>query len=177
VAQQARVVSASTDTVPRQALLDAVAEMVGVERRAIVAGDVAVRFLLVGCETEKRILLMATWLRNVLGYQQVGVAAHLVGSSTQEAHFATLRHNLPSAGVRVFLDLEQAASFAGLSPESFAPLGCRPCAIEPQEFREALSENQRRIIELLCMHWTRTEVRPLQGGFSGSLLLLADGWK
>jgi ADP-ribose pyrophosphatase len=27
------------------------------------------------------------------------------------------------------------------------------------------------------MHWTRAHLRPLAGGFSGSLLFLADGWK
>jgi ADP-ribose pyrophosphatase len=29
----------------------------------------------------------------------------------------------------------------------------------------------------LCLNWTRAEVRPLAGGYSGSLLLLASGWK
>jgi ADP-ribose pyrophosphatase len=42
---------------------------------------------------------------------------------------------------------------------------------------EALGEAGIRIVELLCLNWTRAELRPLAGGFSGSLLFLADGWK
>ena len=30
---------------------------------------------------------------------------------------------------------------------------------------------------VLGMHWDRAELRALQGGYSGSLLLLAQGWK
>ena len=39
------------------------------------------------------------------------------------------------------------------------------------------SVDQKRILELLCLNWDRSQLRSLQGGFSGSLLLLAEGWQ
>ena len=134
-------------------------------------------FLVLGCHTEKRVLAIATFLRNVLGLEKVAVSSHLVGSATQDAHFATLRHNLPGAGVRVFLDLADAASYAGLDNGTIAALGCEPCSIEPADIRNKLEGDQKSIIELLCMHWTLARLRALAGGFSGSLLFVADGWK
>jgi ADP-ribose pyrophosphatase len=135
------------------------------------------RFLLVGCHTDKRIFVTATFLRGVLGFRDVAVCSHLVGSPVREAHVAALVHGLPSSGVRVFLDLGQAARFAGLDPAPLAGLGCRPCTILPARARRALGRERRSIIEFLCMHWTRAELKPLQGGYTGSLLFLANGWK
>jgi ADP-ribose pyrophosphatase len=136
-----------------------------------------VRFLIVGTHTENRVLAIASFLRNVLGAKQVAVSAHLTGSSSIEAHYAALRHNLPACGVRVLLDLCETARYAGLATEPFAELSCRPCDIGPEEACAAIPDEQRSIIESLCMHWSRTQLRPLQGGYSGSLLFVADGWK
>jgi ADP-ribose pyrophosphatase len=158
-------------------LVDAVAEVVESEPEALLAGEVPLRFLVVGCDTDKRVMGVATFLRNLLGAAEVGVAAPLVGSTTQIAHHAALRHNLPRAGVRVFLDLEEAASFMGLEPSRFTDLGCRPCDLGPEELRAKLPDDALRVVQLLCLHWTRAELRVLQGGFSDSLLLLAEGWK
>jgi hypothetical protein len=113
----------------------------------------------------------------VLGYPNVAVSPHLVGSATQAAHLAALRHNFPSSGVRVLLDLHDVAEYAGVNPSSLSALECRPPEILPRETRDALADPQRQILEMLCLNWTRAEVRPLAGGFSGSLLLLANGWK
>jgi ADP-ribose pyrophosphatase len=100
-----------------------------------------------------------------------------VGSGTQEAHFATLRHNLPASGVEVLLDLGEAVAYAGLKSADFTMFEAQPCAIEPEDVRDSLDEYQRRVVQLLCMHWTRARLRPLGGGYSGSALYIADGWK
>ncbi len=171
VAQAATVIPAPSSTIPWTELVTKI-DGFGSDGN----GD-DLRFLVVGCHTEQRVLALASFLRNALGYDDVAVSSHLVGSATLEAHYATLRYNLPTAGVRVLLDLEEAAAYAGLRAPEFAPLGCTPCRIEPAEARDALGEAPRRIVELLCMHWTRVELRPLAGGFSGSLLFLANGWK
>ena len=139
--------------------------------------DPALRFILVGCHTERRILTLASYLRSVLGYTEVAVSPHLVGSATQEAHFAALRHHFPIIGVKVILDLAEVADYAGLEVPGLETLRSRPPELGPQEIRDALDGPQRRILELLCLNWTRAELRPLAGGFSGSLLLLASGWK
>jgi ADP-ribose pyrophosphatase len=135
------------------------------------------RFLVVGCHTDRRVLGLASFLRNVWGCPNVAVSPHLLGSATQEAHLAALRHTLPAAGIEVLLDLEAAAEYAGLDPAPFSAFGCSPVSIGPPEALETLNDAERRIMELLCLHWTRMELRPLAGGFSGSLLFLADGWK
>lgn len=135
------------------------------------------RVLVVGCHTERRILALALFLRNVLGIEEVAVSPHLTASSTREAHLAAFRHHFPNAGIQVLLDLRDVARFVGLDPDALARLDLRPCELGPEEVNEQLGDDQRRILELLCLHWTRAELRPLAGGFSGSLLFLADGWK
>jgi len=139
--------------------------------------DPELRFVVVGCHTERRILALASYLGNVLGYTEVAVSPHLVGSSTQEAHFAALRHNFPRAGVRVFLDLEEFAEYAGLGRNAVLCRGCGPPDISLPESSDVLAGPQRRILEFLCMNWTRAELKQLSGGHSGSLLFLANGWK
>jgi ADP-ribose pyrophosphatase len=165
------------DRLPLRDLVGRIAEAAGATPEAVEAGEADLRFLVVGCDTDKRVLGLAVFLRTMLGCAEVAVCAHLCGSSTPGAHFAALRHNLPRAGVRVLLDVQEAAAFAGLGEGSLSDVSCAPCQIGPEEVAGRISDEQRRIIQLLCSHWTRTEVRPLQGGFSGSLLLLADGYK
>jgi ADP-ribose pyrophosphatase len=177
VAGDAEVIRTSRQALPLPEFCRAVERLTGMDPMAEVTDRGELRFFLVGCHTEKRILGTATFLRNILGYGNVAVCSHLLGSPTKGAHFAALRHNFPSAGIKVHLDLEEAARFVGLDAVPFGGFSCGPCAIDPAEAREALGGDQKAIIEFLCMHWTRTELRPLQGGFSGSLLFLADGWK
>ena len=172
LAGRAAVVPADEGVIPADGLIAALDDLgVSATRRD------EVRLLVVGCHTDRRILGLASLLRNVWGFSSVAVSPHLVGSSTQEAHFATLRHTFPAAGIGVLLDLEEAAEFVGLSRRQFSRFERRPVTIEPPEALEALGDTGRDIIELLCMNWTRTRLRPLAGGFSGSLLFLADGWK
>ncbi|MHC5027425.1 MAG: phosphotransferase [Planctomycetota bacterium] len=158
------------------AISEAIRRVTGTELAGLSERD-DLRFLIVGTHTENRVLATASFLRNVLGAKQVAVSAHLAGSSSVEAHYAALRHNLPGCGVQVMLELEDTARFAGMAAEPFAELSCHPCDIGPADACAAIPEEQRSIIESLCMHWSRTQLRPLQGGYSGSLLFIADGWK
>ncbi len=171
-AEAAVTVSAPPGVIPADGLGRALQDM-GLDADAV--RDIP--FLVVGCHTERRVLGLASFLRNVWRCERVAVCPHLVGSSTQEAHLAALRHTLPASGIDVILDLEEAARFVGLDPERIDGSGFAPVAIEPPEALEALQDSERRIVELLCMHWSRARLRPLAGGFSGSLLFLADGWK
>jgi ADP-ribose pyrophosphatase len=172
LASGAEIVPAGAGVIPAEGLLEACRALCVTDDSFADTG-----FLVVGCHTDRRVLGIASFLRNVWGCPHVAVSPHLVGSATQEAHYAALRHTLPAAGIEVILDLEAAAIFAGLDPKPFSDFGCAPVSIEPPEAVAALGGDGRRIVELLCLHWTRTRLRPLAGGFSGSLLFLADGWK
>jgi ADP-ribose pyrophosphatase len=177
ISAETYVVESHPGLVPWQQILEGIQQLTGGSSHHLQEDKPEVRFLIVGCHTEKRIFTIATFFRNVLSYHCVAVSSHLIGSSAQEAHFATLRHTFPSNGIKVMLDLEETAKYAGIAPAPFVSFGLKPCSIEPIEARKELDEERRRIIELLCMHWSKTHLRPLQGGFSGSLLFLADGWK
>ncbi|MFT7518323.1 MAG: ADP-ribose pyrophosphatase [Kiritimatiellia bacterium] len=139
--------------------------------------DDPLRLLIVGCNTEGMVLGLANVLHRFLQHAEVAVCSHLVGSAVLEAHLAVLRHTLPKVGVRVLLSLTDAAEFVGLDPGPLERFGASPCVIGPKEAREVLGDDARQIAELLCLQWTKAELRPLMGGFSGSLLFLADGWK
>jgi ADP-ribose pyrophosphatase len=177
IAARVDVIRTTPLEVPWDRLRESIARLAGGKVPGADISSSPIRFLIVGSETERRITAIATLLRIGLGYREVAICPHLVGSGTQEAHFSALRHNLPSAGVEILLDLEQAAEYAGLERAVFRTFGCRPCAIHPPEARDALGEERRRIVELLCMHWTKVHLKPLMGGYSGSLLFIADGWK
>ncbi|MHC4822990.1 MAG: phosphotransferase [Planctomycetota bacterium] len=171
----ARILDTSPGRIPAEGLQAAVRDLTGVDPLDPDARGM-LRFLVVGCHTEERILALSVFLRRVFRCDDVAVAAHLVGSVTKEAHLAVLRHTLPGLGVQVLLDMDETAAFAGL-PLDFPGQVPGACAIEPAEVEEELGSDPKRIVELLCMHWTRTHLRPLAGGFSGSLLFLAEGWK
>ncbi len=162
---------------PWREVVDAVRRATGLDPSDAASRRAGLRFLVVGCHTERRVHALASFLRSAMGQPAVAVSAHLVGSATREAHFATLRYHLPCAGVKVHLDLGRAAEFLGFDPAAVADLGCRPCAIEPEEVGRTLEASRRSIVESLCMHWDRARLRPLAGGFSGSQIFLAEGWK
>ncbi len=163
---KAVAISADAGAIPAQALT----ELIGEAKDA--------RILIVGTHTERRIFALAVFLKSVVGVKQVAVCSHLLGSSSQEAHLAAFRHNFLVAGVDVLLDLAEAIGFVGLPPGSVAGADkATPCSISPGEIRDAIAIDQRRIVELLCMHWNSAELRPLAGGFSGSLLFIAKGQK
>ena len=174
LASEALVVNSDPETIPWRDLIESVEQLTGVDPTS---ADADLRFLVVGCHTDQRVLVIASFLKEVLGCPEVAVSSHLVGSATREAHLAALRHYLPAIGVRVLLDLEETAGFIDIPAEELARFAARPCEIEPADAVEHMDDHQRRIVELLCLHWTRAHLRPLAGGYSGSLLFLADGWK
>lgn len=135
----------------------------------------AKRALLVGAHTELRITLIAAALKNLLSFDSVAVCPHLVGSATREAHFAALRYGLPALGVGVLLDIDDAARYAGIDPARFADLDLQSCNLGPPDIVERLDEDAQDMIKRLCMHWTGASLRTLTGGFSGSLLFIAEG--
>jgi len=177
LADEATVIDTEPDLIPWRSLIDNVEKLSGINPTSAATEGGDLRFLIVGCHTDQRVLAIASFLKEVLGISDVAVSSHLVASATHEAHLATLRHYLPSIGVRVLLDLEETAEYMGISADEIVKLAARPCEIEPVEVLEAMDDHQRRIVELLCLHWTKAHLRPLAGGYSGSLLFIADGWK
>ncbi|MHC4066835.1 MAG: phosphotransferase, partial [Planctomycetota bacterium] len=177
IAGDALVVDSGPDLIPWRTVMESVEKLTGIDLASGAYQNGDVRFLVVGCHTDQRVLAIASFLREVLGFTEVAVSSHLVRSATQEAHLATLRHYLPAIGVRVLLDLVEAAGYMGISTSELTGFAARPCEIEPAEALDNMDDHQRRIVELLCLHWTKAYLRPLAGGYSGSLLFLADGWK
>lgn len=177
IADHAEVIHTSDRWFPWAEFGQAVARMTGTDPTCETVDRQSFRFVVVGCHTEHRVLSMACFLRNVLGFPSVATCTHLTGSATPEAYYSALRHNCPSAGIRVFVDLRACASFAGIEMPAEGLHSTGACDVEPPEIWNALTDEQRSIIRLLCMHWTRAHLRLLQGGYSGSALLLANGWK
>lgn len=174
---ESEVVPCSRDMLPFQAFSAALEHRIGVSALANSTRQSNVHFMVLGCHTEKRIATIATFLRNVLGFKYVAVCSHLVGSAIREAHFSCLMHGLPKNGVKIFLDLVSAAKFVGVDPNGLPALGRTPCEIMPSKARRGLGAERRHIVESLCMHWTKAELIPLQGGYTGSLLFLANGFR
>jgi ADP-ribose pyrophosphatase len=168
------VLAADGDALPWTNLEETLSRIAGFESPA---GRTETPILVVGTHTEGRVQTLANLLREVAGLTRVAVCSHLCGSDTQEGHDAALQHGLPRIGVRSLLSLADAARHVGIDPEIVDCQAETPCAIGPDELAEALDDERRRIIEGLCIRWTRTEARPLQGGYSGSMLLLADGFQ
>ncbi len=133
------------------------------------------RALIVGAHTELRITSIAAALKSLFSFDSVAVCPHLVGSATREAHFAALRHGLPALGVEVLLDIEDAATYVGIDPARFVDLDVQSCVLGPPDIVERLDKDAQDMIKRLCMHWTGASLRTLTGGFSGSLLFIAEG--
>jgi len=177
LATRTTVIRCPAGRVPWERLRETIRERTGIDPMAPPGDGPGLRFLVVGCHTEGRVLALALFVRSYFRCEDVAISHHLVGSSIPEAHLAVLRHTLPGLGVRVLLDFAEVARFAHLLPETLAEAAAVPCVLEPPEVSERLGEEQRQIVERLCMHWTRARLRSLHGGFSGSLLLMAEGWK
>ena len=174
VAARSSVIGCPGGHIPWESLRAAIVQQAGIDPTLRGSG---LRFLVVGCHTEGRVLALALVLRLLFRCDDVAISHHLVGSAIPEAHLAVLRHTLPGLGVRILMDLEEVARFANLLPQTLLNPAAKPCRLEPEEIREQLGDEQRQIVERLCMHWTRARLRSLGGGFSGSLLLMAEGWK
>jgi len=136
--------------------------------------DLLDRVLVAGCHTEVGVQEAALLLKSSTDVGSVAVCAHAVASSIPEAHYAALRHSLPRAGIEVHLSLDQSLSFLGAAARTDQDR-FSPCEVAPPEVADQITEEQLRLVQELCLHWSKASIRPLAGGFSGSLLLLARG--
>jgi ADP-ribose pyrophosphatase len=178
IALQAEILNAPTMALPLKGFQKVLKSLTGLDPLQSSKKSLQqVRFLLVGFHTERRIFSTANILRNVLGFRRVAVTPHLMGSANRDAHFAALRYYFPEALIRVIPELSEAAKYVGMDPKLLERFSLYACAITPENIRGKLNAKQRMIVETLCMHWTRSELKELKGGFSGSFLFLANGWK
>ena len=69
---QAKVLASASNVIPWQ-------ELWGEISPEDAGGESGLRFLVIGCHTEGRILVLASYLRNVLGYAEVAVCPHQIG--------------------------------------------------------------------------------------------------
>jgi ADP-ribose pyrophosphatase len=166
------ILEAAQGSVPWRRILDIAGGSPG---DAVGAPASPKRALLVGAHTELRITSIAAALKNLLSFDSVAVCPHLVGSATREAHFAALRYGLPALGVEVLLDIDDAARYVGIDSARFADLDVQSCTLGPPDIVERLDKDAQDMIKRLCMHWTGASLRTLTGGFSGSLLFIAEG--
>ena len=172
-AQGFDILEVKPGTVPWRRILDSVS--VSITDGADDEPGSSARALIVGAHTEIRVASIAGALKELFSFDSVAVCTHLVGSATREAHFAALRYGLPAVGVDVLLDIAEAAKYVGIDPKIFDDLNLGACLLSPPDVVDRLDPEARRIIERLCMHWTGATLRSLTGGFSGSLLFIAEG--
>ena len=132
------------------------------------------KVLITGFHTERRVFNTANILKNLFGFK-VAVFSHFVASSNREVHFNVLRYQFSDSGVIVLNDKEELEEFLGEELPFLDDFNLSAVRIEPEEVRTQLNENQRKIVETICMHWSEAKLRPLGGGFSGSALFLANG--
>lgn len=171
------VIETGRDNIPWQEISESIGTFINRPFIEAETDGLNVRFIIVGCSTEGRPFTIASQLRNGMGCKDVAVSSHLLGSVEKEAHYAALRHTYSTHGVKVILDLTETYQYAGLQlPDSEVENGS-PCLIEPLEIRNELGPERERIVELLCLHWSKCVLQPLSGGFSGSFLFVAKGWK
>jgi ADP-ribose pyrophosphatase len=175
-AEHVNYINTSPGKVPWQSIIDIIKHTPD-GLPSIAGGAQDTHVLLVGFPTDGRILALGQLLHNMLGYREVAVCPHLVGSLNPEAHTAALQHGFPAMGIKVLLDLADAARFIGMNDDELDGLTMPACHIEPPDVLAQLPPEQADIIQRICMQWSSVELQALQGGFSGSLLMLASGLK
>jgi len=135
--------------------------------------DQTIRALIVGGHTEREVTSFAISMRRENG-AEVAVCPSLTGSIMKEAHYHALRYTLPSWGIKVLQDIDEVFDYVGIDSDNAIP-GIGSCRIEPASLREAIEPDALTILKRLVMHWDETQVKSLSGGYSGSLLFLAEG--
>src|SRR3989339_888310 len=172
------LINTSSIAIPLEKIQEAVLNLTGIDLlSASTSEKLELSFLITGVHTERMIFNTAYLIRNVLGCQNVAVCPHLVGSTSREAHFSSLRNSFPDALIRIMPDIIDAVSFLGIDSSKTHFAAGSACLIEPAEIFKQFTPEQKMICEVLCMHWTFAHLTPLSGGFSGSMLYLAQGWK
>ena len=136
-----------------------------------------IRFFLSGVYTHVRVLSTASKLRNDYQFPNVYVCPHLVGSENFEVHLATLQIDFPNNLVKVVQSLSRFYELAGIDPKDKVIDSFESCNIGPEAFTSRLETDQKAIIETLYIGYSHIQLRPLSGGYSGSLLCLTEGMK
>jgi ADP-ribose pyrophosphatase len=109
-----------------------------------------------------------------LGFE-VAVSPHFLASFNKEFHYNALRYQFPNNDIDVLNDLDEIAEYLQQDLSILSDYNLTAVSILPEELCDELNDNQRKIIESICMHWTEVHLTPLGGGFSGSALFLANG--
>ncbi len=134
-----------------------------------------VRFLIIGFHTERRVLSIASTLRNLFGFRKVAVFSHFVASANKEAHFAALQYQFPNHQIQVIKSTEALSDYLESDLTCLKRFELKSVDIFPLEIKNRLNPAQKSIIESICMHWTEANLKMLNEGFSGSALFLANG--
>jgi hypothetical protein len=164
VSGQALIIESSGQAAPINKLINAITKILNQKTPFSPETLESVNFLIVGCHTDRRVMYLAILLRKVLGFHNVAVSPHLVGSRNREAHFITLRHYLPEASVHILSEIDDMLNYIGL-PAMKLPFKLKACEVLPVKLRKELSQDTLSIVQNLCMHWTKTELTPLKGGY------------
>lgn len=164
--------------IPLFALRDAVRKSTGIDILSDQEHLDLLRWVVVGTHTNIRVFNAADVIRNQLGCQNVVVCPHLTASSNLAEHRAALQTWFPSRLVRVMQSVRETSVFAGIDPPPVELVSwTESCEIQPCEIAENLNVDQRAIIETMFMGYDSVVLKTLKGGFSGSLLFMAEGVK
>ncbi|MCB1189749.1 MAG: phosphotransferase [Leptospiraceae bacterium] len=136
-----------------------------------------IQFILAGVYTDIRVINTAFKLRHDYGFPNVYVSPHLVGSKNHKAHIKALQVDFPNSLVTVVSGLKNVAEIAGLRRELLNIGQYAACKILPEEIFNKINNDQRTIIENLFLFYSQVELVSLSGGYSGSLLFIANGEK
>jgi len=140
---------------------------------AIVKNDI--RILIIGFHTERRILSLACTLKNTFKFPHVAVFSHFMAGLTKESHYVALRHSFPDNFIEVLSSIQQLELFMDQDLDYLKDDTLHPVQIKPEQYLNQLNDSQKLILESICMHWSEVDLKPLSGGFSGSLLFIAKG--
>lgn len=134
-----------------------------------------INFVLTGVYTDIRVLSTAIQLRHEYGFPNVYVSPHLVGSKYYKAHVTALQVEFPNYLIQVVPGLDAIFEITGLRREELKLAEHGACSIFPKEL--SLNKEQKMIIENLFLFHSKVELTSLSGGYSGSLLFIAQGEK
>lgn len=172
LADRAHVIDTATLALPPRRLHEVLADALGAEPFSLTANERNhVTVVVCGFHTNVRVLYTAFKLRNEYELPRVIVCPHLVGSSDERAHELTLQVSLPNALITVEPSLDRLVADLGFAMDAVD--GCGACRLEPREVVDRMSAEQRTALEHQFQFDTAVSLRPLGGGFSGSLLFLA----
>ncbi len=136
-----------------------------------------IQIILMGAHTDKRVFGTANLIRNTLEFPNVYVSPHLMASNDYDAHRMAVLKTFPGSLIKVVQSTRHLAMIAGMRRENIEYFPHDSCQVKPQEAYDAMTEDQRMIVSSMFMDYDDVYLESLAGGFSGSLLLMAQGVK